>query len=204
MTLKQLLSADTHRQYGSSSFGLFVRAYLLRRTFRPIVTLRLCQWARESRHHILLVLFKLMHRRATRRAGIDLPNTVVAGPGLCITHGWGLVVSERAVFGSNVTLFNGAVIGRKDTITEGGRSNRYPEIGNNVWVGPHALILGVIVGDDSVVAGASVVTKDVQAKSVVAGNPARIIKSDARRDVVNAAPLRDHDNVGVVGDRRTV
>ena len=51
------------------------------------------------------------------------------------------------------------------------------KIGNNVWIGERSMILkGVEIGDGAVVAGASVVTKSVPANTVVAGNPAKIIK----------------------------
>lgn len=50
-------------------------------------------------------------------------------------------------------------------------------IGNNVWIGGHCTILpGVTVGDNAVVGAGSVVTKDVPANTVVAGNPAKVIK----------------------------
>ena len=50
-------------------------------------------------------------------------------------------------------------------------------IGNNVWIGDKATILGgVKIGDGAVVAANSVVTKDVPAYNVVAGNPAKTIK----------------------------
>lgn len=50
-------------------------------------------------------------------------------------------------------------------------------IGNNVWIGDKATILpAVIIGDGAVIAANSVVTKDVPAYSVVAGNPAKVIK----------------------------
>lgn len=51
-------------------------------------------------------------------------------------------------------------------------------IGNNVWIGMNATILkGVTIGDNSVVAAGSVVTKNVAANTVVAGNPAVPIKT---------------------------
>lgn len=54
-------------------------------------------------------------------------------------------------------------------------------IGNNVWIGDKATILpGVTIGDGVVVAANSVVTKNVPAYCVVAGNPARIIKRNER------------------------
>ncbi len=51
-------------------------------------------------------------------------------------------------------------------------------IGDNVWIGKGSIILkGVTIGEGAVVAAGSVVTKDVPAYTLVAGNPARVIKS---------------------------
>jgi maltose O-acetyltransferase len=51
-------------------------------------------------------------------------------------------------------------------------------IGKNVWVGSGAIVLGgVTIGDDSVIGAGAVVTKDVPARSVAVGNPARVIKT---------------------------
>ena len=51
-------------------------------------------------------------------------------------------------------------------------------IGDNVWIGGGATILpGVTIGEDSVIGAGSVVTKDVPARSVAVGNPARVIRS---------------------------
>jgi len=52
-------------------------------------------------------------------------------------------------------------------------------IGDNIWIGEQVRICkGVTIGEGSVVAANSVVTHDVPAFSMVAGNPARIVKSD--------------------------
>lgn len=51
-------------------------------------------------------------------------------------------------------------------------------IGRNVWIGSHATILsGVSIGDNAVVAAGAVVTKDVEANTIVAGVPAKFRKT---------------------------
>ncbi|GAB6012659.1 acyltransferase [Viscerimonas tarda] len=58
------------------------------------------------------------------------------------------------------------------------------EIGNHVWVGVKTMLLkGVKIGDDSVIGAQSLVTKDVPANSIAAGNPAKVVKSDITWDI---------------------
>jgi acetyltransferase-like isoleucine patch superfamily enzyme len=58
-------------------------------------------------------------------------------------------------------------------------------IGNDVWIGARAMILrGVTIGDGAIVAGGSVVTKDVAPYAVVGGIPAKVIKQRFDDDTV--------------------
>lgn len=58
-------------------------------------------------------------------------------------------------------------------------SNAPVIIGENCWIGSNVRICkGVTIGDNAVVAACSVVTKDVPANSIVAGNPAKIVRTN--------------------------
>jgi serine O-acetyltransferase len=182
------IRADAHRVAQQSSVGKILLLGLTNRTFRPVLTMRLVR--RASGYRILHALSKLAHRWAQGMAGLELPAQLNPGPGLLIAHGWGIVVNKHTKMGSNVTLFNGVVIGQKDTITPEGRSTAYPSIGNDVWVGPHAIIIGGIsIGDGAIIGPGSVVTKDVPPQCVVVGNPARILRREALPDVPNPWPV---------------
>lgn len=55
-------------------------------------------------------------------------------------------------------------------------------IGNDVWIGGRTIILkDVCIGDNAIIGAGSVVTKDVPRNTMVAGNPAKIIKMRERR-----------------------
>ncbi len=63
-------------------------------------------------------------------------------------------------------------------------------IGNNVWIGDNVIILpGVNVGDGAVIGAGSIVTKNVECYSIVAGNPAQLIKKRFSDNVINQLKL---------------
>jgi serine O-acetyltransferase len=165
----------------------------LRRTFRVVVTLRLCQAAAGSRGlwRLTLPLWQVLHGLAGHWAGLDLPWRTKIGPGASLTHGWGLVVNADVRIGSNVTLFHGVTIGQRDRIgSDGQRSTHVPVIEDEVWIGPHAIVVGgVTIGRGSRIAGGAFVTGNVPRYSVVQGNPATIVKHNCLPDIIYPASV---------------
>jgi serine O-acetyltransferase len=104
--------------------------------------------------------------------GIEIHPGAKIGKGLFIDHGMGVVIGETAEVGDNVTLYHGVTLGGtgKDT------GKRHPTIGNNVFIGSGAKILGPIVVGDNVKIGANaVVLKDIPSDCTAVGIPVRII-----------------------------
>lgn len=109
-------------------------------------------------------------------------GTIRIGDAVMISPGVRISASDEILIGDGCMFANGAYVTDCDWHGIYDRTERdaqtYPvHIGNNVWVGDHATVLkGVTIGDNSIVAACSVVTKDVPANVIVAGNPARIVK----------------------------
>jgi serine O-acetyltransferase len=105
----------------------------------------------------------------TYSLGIQIPPNVF-GPGLAIVHHQGIVVSANAKVGKNCRVHAGVNIGEW--------RGKAPVIGDNVYIGPGAkLIGGIQVGDRCVIGANAVVCKDVPSDVTVAGVPAKIISN---------------------------
>jgi len=118
-------------------------------------------------------------------------GTIRIGRGVLMSPGSRISASDEVVIGDGVMMANGTYITDSDWHTVYDRTRRADavtpvHIGDNVWLGDHATVLkGVSIGANSVVAARSVVTRDVPANVIVAGNPAKVVKElDPQRKMV--------------------
>lgn len=90
-----------------------------------------------------------------------------------------IIIGDDVMTGPEVVMMTGGHYYDDLTIPIGeqGSFGKPITIGNNVWIGTRAIIMpGVTIGDGAVIGAGSIVTKDVESNTVVAGVPARFIK----------------------------
>lgn len=103
-----------------------------------------------------------------------------SGGGIRFAHYSCIVINDNAKIGKNCLIYQGVTIGSNRGFKNGG----VPVIGNNVFIGPGAIIIGnVTIGDYSFIAANSVVTHDVPPNTVIAGSPAKIIGNNGEEMV---------------------
>ncbi len=101
--------------------------------------------------------------------------------GVTIVAAKAILIGDRVSCGVNVCIYDNdfhPLNAHLRTVNNESEIAALPvTIGNDIWIGANSLILkGVIIGDRSIVGAGSVVTTDIPADSIYAGNPARFIK----------------------------
>lgn len=124
--------------------------------------------AQGSKNKQIKWFYKILFILARNRNHIELSIDCKIGPGLYFAHPYCITVNPRAVLGKNINLHKGVTIGQENRgIREG-----VPVIGDNVWIGMNATIVGAItVGNDVLIAPNCYVNCDIPDHSVVFGNP---------------------------------
>lgn len=112
-------------------------------------------------------------RKISKKLGFSIPLNVF-GPGLSIPHYGTIVVNQAVLVGKNCRLHVCVNIGSS------GGSELAPQIGDNVYIGPGAILFGdIIIADNVSIAANSTVNKSIEVSNVtVGGTPAKILKEN--------------------------
>lgn len=144
--------------------------------------LRKCEYYENCRKDILGRLYgkwlKYRYVCMSQKLGFSIGfNT--CGPGLCLEHYGNIVINQQAKIGSNCHIIGSSVIGATE-------DDKVPTIGNNVFIGFGAAIIGDVVIADGVAIGANaVVCKSITTPNVaVGGVPAKVISQNGSRKFV--------------------
>ncbi len=161
-TLLQDWSANRGSPESQLVLLLFRSAQLAHRRVRPAAVAR-----------ALVVLYRVLTRLYY---GIELPVQVQAGPGLVLLHGDALVVHPKTVLGARCVLRQSVTIGEQRG-PDG--SVGVPVFGDDVEVGPGAMIIGkVVIGSRARIGPGALVLRSVPVGGVVSAAPARLITTE--------------------------
>ena len=143
-----------------------------------VAVYRFGRWVRGVRVPVISSLFKivafLLFKLTEIIAGISLPASADIGKGFYVGHFGGIILHSDVKMGENCSIGPGVLIG-----TRGLGNTGVPVIGNNVYIGSGAKILGGIkIGDNVKVGANAVVLSDIPDGATAAGIPAKIIKEN--------------------------
>lgn len=164
-------------------------------------------------HHLLARTRSPLTRRAARMGllavqkgveiltQISLPAACEIGEGLMIGHFGPTVLNMGVKIGRHCNLAQGVTLG----VAGRGEKIGCPTLGDRVYVGPNAILIGPIhIGDDVAIGAGTVVTKSLPPRAVAVGNPARIISYAGSFDFVLYDGMeRDPGRLAALGARAT-
>jgi serine O-acetyltransferase len=178
-TLRELCAywrADLYRYEGRADAAAFLRHWLLSPGFTFSFYLRLCSFLRGRRPALLMlplyVLARLALRHYSYKFGIFIFPETPIGPGLYIGHCGDIHFNRAARVGRNCNLSQGVTLGQANR----GKNQGAPLVGDGVYIGPGAKLIGAVrVGNDVAIGANCVVTKDLPDHAVAVGVPGRVI-----------------------------
>lgn len=124
---------------------------------------------------------------ANPAADIRIGHHVLINAGGYLSGEGGLVIGDYALIGPNVCLLSAGhrYSDPEKPIQRQGLTYAPIIISQDAWIGGGAVVLeGVTIGEGAVVGAGAVVTRDVQPRAVVVGNPARVVKYRGQKDAM--------------------
>jgi len=172
MNCSEIIQKDYYRISGKiEKFPLF-KGYFSP-NFRYIYFLRKAQYS--SSNSPLGICYRLILRKLQFKYGFQISPKTIIGEGFYLGHFGTVVINPKVAIGKNCNISHGVTIGQ----TNRGKKKGIPKIGNNVWIGANAVIVGGIsIGNNVLIAPNSYVTEDIPDNSIVSGNPISILHNE--------------------------
>ncbi len=154
----------------------YVETLFFHQPLHAIAIYRVAHWLDEVG---LPLVPRLLSAVAHFLTGVEIHPTARIGQSFFIDHGSGVMIGETAEIGDRCVMFHNVTLGG----TGKHRGKRHPTVGDDVFIGTGATLLGPIhVGSNAKVgAGAFIHMRDVPADTTVVGVPARIVKRHGQR-----------------------
>lgn len=177
-SLFRLIASDLRAKaawnYERTGFGAVVKTLLTDGT-PAMIWYRLMQWAGRWR---LVPLEMAFNRLNTICCGCVIGRGAQFGPGFVLIHSLGVVINGSVRGGAGVKI--------EHQVTIGAERRQSPVLGDDVFIGAGAKIVGAVtVGDGARIGANAVVVHDVPPHSTVVGIPARVVRqrtAEAPRD----------------------
>ena len=176
-----IIQKDFYRESGVmlSKFEIFKKCFNPNLHF--IYLLRTAQ--KYPKNTFLGKFWRLVLRHYQIKYGFQIYPETQIGEGLYLGH-WGtLVINPKVIIGKNCNIAQGVTIAQANR----GKHAGVPIIGDEVWIGPNAVVVGNIsIGNNVLIAPNAYVNFDVPQNSIVIGNPAIITTNEkATLDYIN-------------------
>lgn len=164
------IKADLHRHEGFSGFSGFLKGWF-KPGFRYTFLLRLI-WA-QKKSSPFRVLLKILRRRYRFKYGFEISLDAQIGEGFYLSDHCAPILIAPVKIGKHCNISHGVTIGHGYKNGQKG----LPTLGDRVWVGPYAVVVGnITVGSDVMIAPNTFLNVNVPDNSIVIGNPAKIIE----------------------------
>ena len=129
---------------------------------------------------------------------VHFGSNIYANFNLTLVDDTHIYVGSYTMFGPNVTVATAAHPVSPEHRRQDYQYNLPVHIGENCWIGAGAIILpGITIGNDTVIGAGSIVTKDIPAGVVAAGNPCRILReinNNDRKLIIHGKQMELFDN----------
>lgn len=125
-----------------------------------------------KRNKLLYFFYNFKLKRISSKYAFNILAKTDIGEGLFLNHNGPVTIHPDSKIGMNCTIGVCVTIGKEFR----GKREGAPIIGNRVWIGANAVIVGKItIGDNVLIAPNAYVNFDVPSNSIVIGNPGKII-----------------------------